>query len=1047
MEDVQLGQVIAGKFVLREILGAGAMGTVFLADQVSLGRTVAVKVLHPTYARDAEMKRRFHIEARASSRVNHPNTIAVIDFGETPGGLLYLVMEYVRGRTLTEVMKADAPLPPVRVAGILGQVLEGLHEAHAHGVIHRDLKPDNVLVERLRTGNDLVKVLDFGIAHIRVEEGQAGLPESPDQVCGTPDYMSPEQVRGLGLDARSDVYAAGILLYELLTGYVPFTGPNAIEVCLRHLDTAPLLPSRARPDLQISPALEQLAMKALAKQPGERFASAADFRTALDAVFVPTHADLTVRCPACHRDGPAGAVFCAFCGRPIRDRFIANVTSPGATIMGTGMPETPVAPTVADARTIAGFGGPSRPPGVVVSGSGPHHLRMPLVGRDAELRRVENFLGQRGARSLLVVGPPGVGKTRIVYEALRRGEGRAWRVIRVRADASGAAEPWLPIRQAMAQLLDLRSNPSRTELSTRLAAIGWDPADLIALAPVFSVQLDEGGLEHAVRRRECHAAVLRFLRSAGARGELVLVFEDIDRYDAASRAVLKRLVEAPGDGAPYVIVTSADTDDIETWKATDVFNLMPLADDVLMPAVTTLLGQSGNTKDVARRIARDASGIPLHAEQAVQAYVEGGVEGGRLSDLISSRIQALPPDARRTLQLLSVHGQGAPRAILAEAIGAEDAYLRALTVLEDRGLVRERTDGTVSVTHPFIADVAYGAIPVDARRAFHAEILAGLDAQTTPLVVLAHHAFEAEVEERALELLEKAGSACQRAFDEEGAAQRYRRAWELMRWRYLRGEDPAARLAQLGLRLGEALFYAGDMVAVEAVLLESLEHASDEPASQARIHLALARAAASRGANQRAKLELGQALEAAVRARDLDVLAEVILANATFLAEHGSVEAAQEELARGLARLTGGDGLHQGPSPPRPMWRILLKNAELLGLRLEPESGTRYGQAALEVAARTGSLVGQARAHALLADLCLVSGRPEDARRHRQEAVRAMRGLGDRRTTAQLLIDLGKDELRSGAKDRGRQYLTEARSLAVAIEWGEGVARADASLS
>ena len=225
-----VGVTIGGKFVLREVISSGGMGTVYRADQLALGRTVAVKVLKGELARDDEMVRRFHSEARAASRLNHPNTISIIDFGQTPEGLLFLVMEFVRGCTLRDVLRDEFPLPRARLLELMRQLLEGLQEAHSQGVIHQDIKPDNVLILRLSTGRDLVKLTDFGIARL------AGVAAAEGElVAGSFHFMAPEQAYGGPPDPRSDLYALGTTWYYALTGEPPYPG-SAMDALVRHRD-------------------------------------------------------------------------------------------------------------------------------------------------------------------------------------------------------------------------------------------------------------------------------------------------------------------------------------------------------------------------------------------------------------------------------------------------------------------------------------------------------------------------------------------------------------------------------------------------------------------------------------------------------------------------------------------------------------------------------------------------------------------------------------------------------------------------------------------
>lgn len=288
--DPLLGRTIAGKFVLEALVGGGAMGTVYRAQQVALDKSVAIKILHPDMARDPAFVARFHREAKAASRLDHPSSVRVLDFGEDDG-LLYIVMEYLDGRDLLSVMVAEWPLPPGRVASILSQVLAALAVAHDQGIVHRDLKPENIMVLEGTSDDgdpvDVVKVCDFGIATMaNVAEDEPG-PRLTARglVMGTPDYMSPEQARGEKLDPRSDLYSVGVILYHLLAGRTPFAAESALGIALKHV-TDPVVPPSKHAD-DVDPVLEKICLRALEKPRDARYASArqmrAELRTVLEA--------------------------------------------------------------------------------------------------------------------------------------------------------------------------------------------------------------------------------------------------------------------------------------------------------------------------------------------------------------------------------------------------------------------------------------------------------------------------------------------------------------------------------------------------------------------------------------------------------------------------------------------------------------------------------------------------------------------------------------------------------------------------------------------
>ncbi|HEY2749377.1 MAG TPA: protein kinase [Polyangia bacterium] len=278
--DPLIGRLLAQKFRIDRLLGAGAMGRVYLAEQTNLGKQVALKVLHNAMAGDAALAKRFYREAKSASMLSHPNILQIIDFGDD-GGLLFIAMELLSGRDLYRAIKQDFPFPLERVGHIVGQILGALDEAHAKGVVHRDLKPENVMLLDVRGESDFVKVCDFGIAKVASErDGEGSAITMAGMVCGTPEYMSPEQARGDALDGRSDLYAAAVILYQMVAGDVPFRAESALGVITKHLTEEPTPPSK-RLNASVPEALEAVILRGLKKNKDERYASAAEMRQAL----------------------------------------------------------------------------------------------------------------------------------------------------------------------------------------------------------------------------------------------------------------------------------------------------------------------------------------------------------------------------------------------------------------------------------------------------------------------------------------------------------------------------------------------------------------------------------------------------------------------------------------------------------------------------------------------------------------------------------------------------------------------------------------------
>ncbi|MDP9295115.1 MAG: Stk1 family PASTA domain-containing Ser/Thr kinase [Actinomycetota bacterium] len=267
-EDVR---VLGGRYRVETLLGQGGMAEVYRGTDTVLGRAVAIKMLAPQYAKDQSFVDRFRREAQAAARLNQPNVVGVYDTG-SDDGIHYIVMEYVEGRTLADFLSRGGRLLPERAIELTEAVCLALTDAHRAGIVHRDIKPGNIMVTR----SGEVKVMDFGIARA----ASAETVTATATVLGTASYLSPEQAQGQPVDARSDIYSLGVVLYEMLTGRVPFTGDSAVAVAYKHVQEQPVPPSQLNPD--VSPALESVVMRALAKNPDNRYQSADEFRQDLE---------------------------------------------------------------------------------------------------------------------------------------------------------------------------------------------------------------------------------------------------------------------------------------------------------------------------------------------------------------------------------------------------------------------------------------------------------------------------------------------------------------------------------------------------------------------------------------------------------------------------------------------------------------------------------------------------------------------------------------------------------------------------------------------
>jgi eukaryotic-like serine/threonine-protein kinase len=273
-----IGRTLNHRYLVEDKIGEGGFGAVFRGKQIATGREVALKILHPHNVADQTIVARFRREAEACSKLRDTHTVTTYDFDETPDGILYLAMELLRGQSLHQVQKSQGPLGVPRVLKIIDQVAASLAEAHANGIVHRDMKPENVFIET-REGEDHVKVLDFGIAKVVSDDRSFPALTAVGQTLGTLEFMSPEQLRGQKLDGRSDIYALGMMSYEMLTGSLPFAGAkNPIDIINFHMRQEPPAPSTLNAKVPIPQAVDAIVLKMVAKERDKRFADAPALR-------------------------------------------------------------------------------------------------------------------------------------------------------------------------------------------------------------------------------------------------------------------------------------------------------------------------------------------------------------------------------------------------------------------------------------------------------------------------------------------------------------------------------------------------------------------------------------------------------------------------------------------------------------------------------------------------------------------------------------------------------------------------------------------------
>ncbi|MBX3186465.1 MAG: serine/threonine protein kinase [Labilithrix sp.] len=287
-QDPFIGRdILNGQFQILQKIGSGGMGSVYKALQPAMNRMVAVKILHPKLASRKDLVSRFRREARAMSHLTHPNTVKVYLYGELDDGSLYIVMEYLEGKNLNQTVRSEGPMTIERGLPILIQACNALDEAHRAGIIHRDLKPENIFVTHQGGMKDFAKVLDFGLAKVTEREMRPGsiILTQEGMVFGTPEFMSPEQAQGKSLTPGSDIYSLAVILYEVLTGKLPFEAKNPMEFIQLHVTTKPKPIDERVPGKTFPPILWKVLSKALEKKSEDRYGSAAEFAHALQAVL------------------------------------------------------------------------------------------------------------------------------------------------------------------------------------------------------------------------------------------------------------------------------------------------------------------------------------------------------------------------------------------------------------------------------------------------------------------------------------------------------------------------------------------------------------------------------------------------------------------------------------------------------------------------------------------------------------------------------------------------------------------------------------------
>lgn len=994
-----VGRVLGDKFRLTACVGIGGSGAVYRADQIALGRTVAVKVLNEALASDSRTVKRFRDEAMAASRLNHPNTVSIIDYGQSSDGLLYLAMEYLRGPTLTQLLTSDPQISVDRALDIIAQTLSGIEEAHLAGVVHADLKSDNIILDQRRAGADIVKIVDFGIARL-ITAPRDGEERT---VCGTPEYMAPEVISGGQPSFASDLYGIGVILYELLVRETPFFAQSTSEILTRHIKAEPRPVSKRREGVPVE--VDQLLVRALAKHPRDRFTTAAQMRIAVLALRDELRGVRKVDvCGTCGAKCAPTFKFCPECGTA-RQRPVTKPPDMTAAVAAV--------------------------------------LPLPFVGREGDIARVVEHLsrpaGPRG--TLLLSGDIGSGRSRLLASAYPQVAGNNVTIYHASPDPTGLATPYYPVRSLLAAVLNLPPVCGGDELAAAVLELGLTARDTPAIAYLFGIATTLAELEPGVRRRELIQTTLRALAAAAGAGPTAIVFEDIDRYDRPSLEILRHLGEAELTLPPALLVSEP------AFAATWPLQVPRLELGGLDPRLVTKMYEQLSAANVrnlppSQTFHDLTKAHPDHLNHLVRFVVEGGrleesVSG--ISDLIAARLSLIPQATLQLLQAAAVLGME-PRRDLLQVMLPTVAEATRKTAIAD-AIAHDylaSTDDTLRFTSRRVRDIVYDATPADVRRLLHHLAAEAMGKTDCEVAVLGHHRDLGGQPAAAARLLMQAGDDATALLDEASAGQFYQRALVAVRQAVTHGDDKHAEamFVELSVRLSEVLRLRGNAGLARGVLAEARDW-SASPTTDAALDRAVAGLWMAEGDSENAMLSLRRGIGRAISSGSMAMVCELYLDLSVVLSRAGDVRGAVRELGECIDIVTLGEGI-DAVRAPEPLWRILRVKAQLVNQLGDRYRALRLGEAALSHAQKAKSRLGSAKVQALLAVLCEQSGLSGKADRYRHGAIQQMRDLGDRRATSELLLTLALDPGKSATSAQ----LQEAATLAGEIGWADGLERA-----
>ncbi|MCC6523910.1 MAG: protein kinase [Polyangiaceae bacterium] len=889
--DPLLGRTLGERYELVELLRAGGMGKVYRGLHRALERPVAVKIIHPELLGSSDVVSRFMAEARTLSRLNHPNVVNVYDFGRLPpsdGGHFFLVMELVEGTDLSTLIARGEQLSVARAVDIAEQVLGALAEAHELGIVHRDVKPENILVQRTRQGSDRAKLIDFGVAtlgHAAPGVAAGRRITQHGQVVGTPHYMAPEQATGLPIGPVADLYALGATFFEMLTGHPPFEAKTIGELLAMHALAPRPDPRSVAPERGIPAALAAVTMRAFDCDPARRFQSAAELGEAIRVAFESSGDELAdAGADAPRHPTPVSGVPTAASGigtpvLPVATPVLRVATPvPGVaprTLTPPPMSRVPTRPGVEPGALAAEGAPPSRR-----SGTGATALPA-LVGRDADLAWAEGALVDPGVDALLLRAPAGHGRSSVLAAIAARAEARGALVHRLRPDpAPLGTQSHRGLRALLACLSGLEP--------AALGAACNDPLVLAGLGAIYAS--DPAGPTSGVvsdrapdtedpdaseRARAAVGAALEWAvrraaapwRSAAPGAGLVLALDDVDGFDGITRVALARLVCGPRVDGFKLVATSEGP--MREWQSPGLHRreLAPV------PAAD-LARYLAPWPRLARALEAAVAPSPLFVAELVRWAGEqpDADPPADLEALEAARLDGLPDAERRALATIAATGGGEPATLVA-ASGLGDAFAEAAWQLCERGLCAlDPVDGRLHVRFEHVARASLCAADrAGELAALHGRIADTLGTAPRDIELRAHHALRAGRSE-AYVLVELAAGLRRRAGDRAGAIALLSEGVAAARVEVLRGDtDASSAFVHLGSRLGLALARADRHLEARGVLTDVLATLGPDAPERARVLTELGTLSDREGHKDKAVQLWREALTIAERTKDAEL--------------------------------------------------------------------------------------------------------------------------------------------------------------------------------